>query len=965
MYPEARHLKMGTNNRSVMKPSLPPVSPPREFRATLFLTVALAGLLPAARSAELEPAWLPDVESPQALEQNFRNPPPAWRTDTFWVWPNTMNREAVTRELEAMAASGLSRVVISPHRAQSAAVKTCGMQFLSPEHLGLIRHTLDEAKRLGLTVELMLGNGWYPGGPWVTPDLAARMLVWSEMELPGGKPFSGSLPVPGQCHGFGKTVKGLAGKNVFTELDPRCLEHLQPVAAAAYQRNEEGHLLMDTFTRLDASVSPEGLLTWTPPSGNWTVFRYGHVPSLFPIKNPWPGYEGLQIDHLGGRGVERLFAEIAAPILEAAGPHAGTTLASFHDESVELGYFDWTEGFAGEFEKRRGYDLVRWLPVLAGKSFRGAGQCTRVEEDFQQTIDDLMADHYYGTFRRLCREKGMRLAAEGGTADDPSIQAKAASDLPMGEFWMSLEDDVPRLLRRETQFSANIRGQRTAAAEAFTTAAHWQESPADLKEYADRAFALGINRLVLHGFSAAPRGTSVLPTGDIYFAGTHFNPQLPWWDWADDLFAYFNRCQAVLQAGWPVADILYIEGPWTRNRRTLDDADHSRARHDWNAAPAPDIAKKLHLNPDGSVAFHDGMAYRVMAITDEAVDPDVLGKFRDLVAEGATLWLKTPPKRAIGWQQPVAADRRVRELTAEFTGGKTSGNHSLGKGRIFLGGEDPSAVFAALGMAPDFAYTSDDPGTLLRYAHRRSRGWDAWFIANSANRSVAADVTLRITGRRPEHWCPIDGSTAPLAEFNMANGTTTLPLRLAPRGSALLVFREPFHGTSGPGEQKSAAVQTLPVNGPWTVEFRPAVETEKAFTLEMPQPVRWENHPQLRHFAGSAFYRTTLKLTEEMLAKGNHRTLDLGTAHLAAEVTVNGRCCGQLWTAPWTADVSSALKAGKNEIEIRVANTWHNWRKAHPDVFHQPCLSPRPPTAPLLPSGLDGPVVLEIDNQSP
>ena len=43
-----------------------------------------------------------------------------------------------------------------------------------------------------------------------------------------------------------------------------------------------------------------------------------------------------------------------------------------------------------------------------------------------------------------------------------------------------------------------------------------------------------------------------------------------------------------------------------------------------------------------------------------------------------------------------------------------------------------------------------------------------------------------------------------------------------------------------------------------------------------------------------------------------------------AHVFVNGIDCGIVWCAPWEADVSSAVRDGENEIEIRYTNNWYN-----------------------------------------
>jgi hypothetical protein len=52
--------------------------------------------------------------------------------------------------------------------------------------------------------------------------------------------------------------------------------------------------------------------------------------------------------------------------------------------------------------------------------------------------------------------------------------------------------------------------------------------------------------------------------------------------------------------------------------------------------------------------------------------------------------------------------------------------------------------------------------------------------------------------------------------------------------------------------------------------------------------------------------------------------LQLGSVAALARVRLNGKDLGIVWTAPWQAELTGALKAGKNELEIEVTNAWAN-----------------------------------------
>ncbi|MCX7006885.1 MAG: hypothetical protein NTY53_06500, partial [Kiritimatiellaeota bacterium] len=85
--------------------------------------------------------------------------------------------------------------------------------------------------------------------------------------------------------------------------------------------------------------------------------------------------------------------------------------------------------------------------------------------------------------------------------------------------------------------------------------------------------------------------------------------------------------------------------------------------------------------------------------------------------------------------------------------------------------------------------------------------------------------------------------------------------------------------------------------------------------------------------------------------------LDLGDVHDLAEVFVNGKSMGVVWTPPFRVAIAPALQAGTNALEIRVVNTWHNWRVANKFSPLQHKWNSQGVKEPL-PAGLLGPVTL-------
>jgi hypothetical protein len=139
-----------------------------------------------------------------------------------------------------------------------------------------------------------------------------------------------------------------------------------------------------------------------------------------------------------------------------------------------------------------------------------------------------------------------------------------------------------------------------------------------------------------------------------------------------------------------------------------------------------------------------------------------------------------------------------------------------------------------------------------------------------------------------------------------------------------------------------------------------------------------QTDPRIKYYSGTAVYRKVFTLPDTRNLTPVF--LSLGTVHDMAQVKLNGKDLGVVWCAPWRVEVTGALKAGENQLEIEVVNRWANRMigdKQPADANARTVKSPegflggkefktgrytfstRDPYAadsPLLPSGLRGPV---------
>jgi hypothetical protein len=130
------------------------------------------------------------------------------------------------------------------------------------------------------------------------------------------------------------------------------------------------------------------------------------------------------------------------------------------------------------------------------------------------------------------------------------------------------------------------------------------------------------------------------------------------------------------------------------------------------------------------------------------------------------------------------------------------------------------------------------------------------------------------------------------------------------------------------GETHRIAVPALPapvsLDTEWTVRFPPGWGAPEQ--IDLPRLLSWPEHldPGIRYFSGTGTYQKSFSLPASWLGTDRRVWLDLGHVEVMAEVFVNGEDLGVLWCEPYRVDITDAVRAGENAMELRVTNLWPN-----------------------------------------
>lgn len=282
-------------------------------------------------------------------------------------------------------------------------------------------------------------------------------------------------------------------------------------------------------------------------------------------------------------------------------------------------------------------------------------------------------------------------------------------------------------------------------------------------------------------------------------------------------------------------------------------------------------------------------------------------------------------------------------------------------------------VLKDLALSEDFEYTKPESDTVLMFLHRKLDDGDIYFVDNRNDRAESVDATFRVEGKTPELLDAATGDSKPVS-YRIADGRTTIPLRLDPYGSVFVVFREAAKAASvelpeAKETQVSAIDDTLNTN--WSVSFQPNRGAPEMIAFDRLTSWSDSSFDGVKYFSGTATYSKAVQIPESALAPGAHYWLDLGDVRDVAEVAVNGKYLGIQWKTPFKVDVTGALRPGSNQIVIEVTNLWVN-RLIGDQQFYAvkkytfTDFAPYKADSPLLPSGLLGPVrLLSVASQQP
>jgi len=852
---------------------------------------------------------------------------------TRWWWQGSaVNKTDLSAAMKKYQQAGLGGLEITP----IYGVKGYEAQFidyLSPKWTDMLLFTLQEAKRLGMGVDMATGTGWPFGGPWVTPADACKNINLVTYSVKGGEQLQQPVqfiqqPLVRTESGKTPDIKSLSYP-IATNKDLQ----LYAFDQVRFEKKLPLQLLMaypgkgDPIDITDKTDSI-GKLNWTAPAGtDWTLYALFQGWHGKMVERAAPGGEGDAIDHFSAAALKNYLAAFDKAF---AGKDI-SYLRSFFNDSYEVddarGQSNWTPDFPEQFKNRRGYDLKNELPALYQKDNKEKN--IRVLYDYRQTISELLLEKFTSPWHAWAGAKGKLIRNQSHGSPANILDLYGAIDIP--------ETEGTDILRFKFATStAHVMGKPLASSESATWLdEHFQSSLGDVKLAIDKYFVGGVNHIFYHGTNYSPQNETW--PGWLFYAAVHFTPANSFWKDFPALNNYIARCQSFLQMGKPDNDVLLYFPFSDKNSEPGNEMLHhfdgmkgfektvfkSGADFLLDKGYAFDLISDkqiMQVKNSNKLLQTGSVNYQVILLAATQYLPlETMQQLVKLAKEGATIIVYKdmpagPPGLAALNERQTAFNQLLGSLQFKDDGGIKKA--ITGKGQ-WLQGDDLQTLLSVAGIRRE---PMVDNG--LQFVRRQYSTGNYYFISNAGTSAFAGDVPLQTKAASAVLFDAMQERKGLAKMKHAGEGITAVYLNLQP-GESIIVqtSSNKINGALFPYTTLKGDAQNI--TGDWKINFvsggpvLPAATTLKSLGSWTDIP----NNEAVKAFSGTAQYSIRFRKPSGNFAAWQ---LDLGEVSESAEILLNGVKLGVLLGPSYKITVPASRFKEDNLLQVYVTNGMAN-----------------------------------------
>lgn len=913
------------------------------------------------------------------LYQLFKNPATHYRPFVRWWWNgNKIEKSELARELKLLKDAGIGGVEINPISFPSNTddMGIASVEWLSDEWIDLLKFTLEEAKKLDMTCDLLAGTGFPFGAEFLEGEERAQVVVTAVKKLAG--------PIKTEISVF----------DIYKEADPATLS---PYSGRKMELLEL-KLVPDPLKSMDQIINIKNqviddVLKIDLPNGKFAIYALVKIDGFMKVIQGAPGGRGPVLNHYNKNAVDKYLNRITDSIQNRIGLLAPYVRAFFID-SLEMEGANWNSDMMAEFQKRRGYDLYPYLPFILFKTGRMGNtvnltyavdvspemekMLNRMRYDFEYTKAEIFRERFSNTFIKWCVDHKIKSRAQAYGRGYFPLEGSFGMDIPEGETWMKYgigeeisEADFTKypwhlgrgntMINKSVSSAAHLKGKKLISSEELTnTDMVFNESLELFKIAGDQSTISGITHPIFHGFNYSPKAAAF--PGWITYGG-YFNNQNTMWPYFKHYTDYRARQSALLQQATFFADIAVLAptGDMWSDLGAQMEPFPSRVTPAYQML----IWESIHQNgnacdyvseqviadmefDNGCMTYGQRKYHTLFLITVKSITPNTAKKLYDFVKSGGRIFcIETYPEQSLGWFNHQEKDKEVKNWIDKLK--------QFPKQFIFL--EKPESNFKAwyTGVQEKYSITPylkiAEPNTFVTQVRYQTKDAEIILINNaSAHKSFDLDATFSTEIIAHKHAWLWDAATGDKFKLDLSNGQ--LKIKLAPADSRIIVFNKDKHGENWNPipeiNEKATALNLL-----WNVTFNHLDGTVKNQEFNVLQDLKALSN--YTHFAGTVSYKTNINLG---MSK-NPQYLDLGKVFGIVELIVNGQNLGVQWYGRRAYALKNLLKAGTNTVEIKVTTVMVNYMQLLTENVTAQYWTNNPRKAqPLQSMGLVGPINL-------
>lgn len=884
---------------------------------------------------------------------------------TRWWWQGSaVDKPNLTASMQLYQQAGLGGLEITPIYGVGGQEKKF-IDYLSPQWIEMLGHTLKEGKRLNLGIDMATGTGWpFGGGPLIGAEEACRNFLFKKYNLKAGEALKDTIiyiqepmvravgNLIHEMHGIYKVeepkgtiseplLKPGAKPPLITDLVEPVFANKNLQALALDQIRFKKPIPLQTLMaysdlgeiiELTNKVDATGKLNWTAPStgGNWelvAIFMGWHGKM---VERAAPGDEGNVIDHFSAAHLKKYLGWFDKSFkgFDLSG------LRGFFNDSYEVddarGQSNWTQDFFNEFKTRRGYDIKNYLPALV-KEQRDE-QSLRVLYDFRQTIADMLLDNFTKPWHDWAKSKGKIVRNQSHGSPANILDLYAAVDIP--------ETEGTNLTRfKFATSSAHVMGKPLASAEAATWLnEHFLSSLGDVKLILDKYFIGGVNHIFYHGTNYSPQNEPF--PGWLFYAAVHFTPANPFWKDFGTLNAYAARCQSFLQAGKPDNDVLLYFPFSDRNYQParggmlhhydgmegFDGTSFNKSAegmlemgYSWDLISDKQIQQLQFVN--GKIKALGGNYQTIVLSGVKYLPLATLQKLVALTKAGAQIIFHDGvPKMVPGLSdienKQKQFDPLIAELQFKTTNAPGVNNAASGKG-LFWEGNELRYLLANAGVRHEM-YLADDK---LQFIRRKINGGEYYFITNDGKTTFNDWVLLNTNLQNAVLFDPMQQRSG-IAKTRQGDANTLdIFLQLAP-GESCIVQTSGTRLTGNKFPYTETTGNTIAIEGNWQLKFLSGGPVlPQATTVNNLQSWTALTSNGVNEFSGTAQYSIQFNKPS---AAADAWLLNLGDVKESATIILNGKKITTLIGPIYTVTIPATQLKPINRLQVIVTNGMAN-----------------------------------------